>query len=149
MTASHSDSSAMFTSIRSRRIPALLTRTSRRPKWSTACWIIAPAASKSATLAPLATASPPMASISATTCWAGVGVLALAGHVAAQVVDHDLGALLGQHQGVLPPDAPAGAGDHADPAFTDPAHLTIPVRRNGQIESWRRTSGGDGRITRG
>ncbi len=48
----------------------------------------------------------------------------------AEVVDHDLGALLGQHQGVLPPDAPAGARDQADATFTDPAHRqTLPRRR--------------------
>src|SRR5947209_14840261 len=70
MTASHSDGS-MFTSMRSRRMPALLTSTSRRPKASTACATIAPASSKSATLPPLTTASPPAATISSTTDCAG------------------------------------------------------------------------------
>ena len=70
MTASHS-SSEVLTSIRSRTNPALLTRMSSPPNVSIACWTIAAAASKSATSAPLTTASPPIASISATTWWAG------------------------------------------------------------------------------
>ena len=60
MTASHS-SSEVFTSIRSRTKPALLTRMSSPPNVSIACCTIAAACSKSATSAPLATASPPSA----------------------------------------------------------------------------------------
>src|SRR3954447_14779319 len=71
MTASHS-SSVMLTRTRSRRMPALLTRMSRSPKCSTAELIRRCAPSQSATLSPLTIASPPMASISATTCCAGV-----------------------------------------------------------------------------
>ena len=70
MTASHS-STVMFTSIRSRRMPALLTRTSRPPKVSTAVAISRCAPSTSETSSPLATASPPMALISSTTSPAG------------------------------------------------------------------------------
>src|SRR3954453_22098246 len=70
ITASHSAGS-MLTSIRSRRIPALLTSTSRRPKLSMARWTIAPAASKSDTSPPSTTASPPAATISSTTSCAG------------------------------------------------------------------------------
>src|SRR4051794_9151204 len=70
ITASHSAGS-MLTSIRSRRIPALLTSTSRRPNASIARATIAPASSKSATLPPSTTASPPAATISSTTDWAG------------------------------------------------------------------------------
>ena len=44
MTASHS-SMVMLTSMRSRRIPALLTRTSRPPKVLMAVWIKRPAPS--------------------------------------------------------------------------------------------------------
>src|SRR3954469_12221770 len=62
----------MLTSMRSRRMPALFTRTSRPPKVSTAWAIISRAASKSLTSAPLTAASPPMALISSTTCCAGL-----------------------------------------------------------------------------
>jgi hypothetical protein len=44
----------------------------------------------------------------------GVLALALAGHRAAEIVDHDLGAVLGQLQGVAPADAVPGAGDDGD-----------------------------------
>src|SRR5438309_1218025 len=70
-TASHS-SSLMLTRTRSRRTPALLTRTWRPPKASTAALMSRWPASQSATLSALAMASPPMALISSTTCWAGV-----------------------------------------------------------------------------
>src|SRR3954468_21005725 len=72
MTASHS-SSVMFTSIRSRRIPALLTRMSSRPNSSIACCTSRSAPAKSATFSPLVDASPPAARISSTTCSAGPG----------------------------------------------------------------------------
>ena len=65
-TASHS-ASDMFTSIRSRRNPALHTSVSKRPHSATACSTIARASSQSDTSPPLATASPPAAAISATT----------------------------------------------------------------------------------
>src|SRR3954453_883398 len=71
MTASHS-SSVMLTITRSRRIPALLTSMSRSPKCSMALLISRCAPSQSATLSALTIASPPIASISATTCCAGV-----------------------------------------------------------------------------
>src|SRR3954468_5513455 len=70
MTASHSAGS-MLTSMRSRRMPALLMTTSRRPKVSIAAATIAAAASKSATSPPSTIASPPAATISSTTDWAG------------------------------------------------------------------------------
>ena len=69
-TASHS-ASDMEKIIRSRRMPALLTRMSRRPNVSTASATMRPAASKSVMSAPLTMASPPFASISATTSFAG------------------------------------------------------------------------------
>src|SRR5579884_270678 len=71
MTESHS-SSVMLTSTRSRRMPALLTSTCRSPKASMAELIRRWPPSQSATLSALAMASPPMALISSTTCWAGV-----------------------------------------------------------------------------
>src|ERR1700761_5321295 len=59
--------------MRSRRMPALFTTMSMRPKWSIASWTIRWASSQLATLPALATALPlPWAcSISATTRWAG------------------------------------------------------------------------------
>src|SRR5262245_7681988 len=71
ITASHSDSS-MLVSMRSRRIPALLTSVSRRPNVSIARWTMRPAPAKSATFSPSATASPPMPLISSTTSIAGL-----------------------------------------------------------------------------
>ncbi len=70
MTESHS-SSDVLTSIRSRTKPALLTRMSSPPYVSIACRTIDSAWAKSATSAPLVTASPPSARISATTASAG------------------------------------------------------------------------------
>src|SRR5690606_38414497 len=56
---------------RSRRIPALLTTASMRPKWSRAHCTMRPALSHSATLSVLATASPPAARMASTTVCAG------------------------------------------------------------------------------
>src|SRR3954452_23646588 len=70
MTASHS-STDIVVSIRSRRNPALLTSTSSRPNASSAVCTSRPAPSQSATSSVLATASPPAARISSTTCCAG------------------------------------------------------------------------------
>ena len=66
MTESHS-ASVMLTSIRSRRIPALLTTACRSPNVSMAWLTIRWAPSQSDTSSPLAIASPPMPSISWTT----------------------------------------------------------------------------------
>src|SRR3954447_370562 len=71
MTASNS-SSLVLANIRSRTMPALLTRTSTPPKVSTAVWIRPAACSQSATFAPLVTACPPAAVISSTTPWAAL-----------------------------------------------------------------------------
>ena len=106
MTASHS-STVMLTSIRSRRMPALLTRTSRPPKVSTAVAISRCAPSTSETSSPLATASPPMALISSTTSPAGPLGPTAAVHLGPEVVDHDLGTLAGELDGVGPADATA------------------------------------------
>src|SRR3954470_19080381 len=70
MTASHS-SSVMLTSMRSRRMPAFSTTASSLPKAETAWSIMCLAPFQSETSSPLATASPPLALISFTTCWAG------------------------------------------------------------------------------
>ena len=66
MTASNS-SSLVLAIILSRTMPALFTKTSRPPKFSTAVWIRPAAWSQSAMLDPSATASPPAAVISSTT----------------------------------------------------------------------------------
>src|SRR3954464_1618976 len=70
MTASHS-SSVMLTSIRSRRMPAFSTTASSLPNASTAWSIMCLTPFQSEAWSPLATASPPLALISLTTCWAG------------------------------------------------------------------------------
>ena len=69
--ASHSSCSE-FTNIRSRRIPALQTTVSRPPKVSTATPMSSSADFQSATSWLDVTASPPLATISSTTCCAGV-----------------------------------------------------------------------------
>src|SRR5947208_1518225 len=70
ITSSHS-SGSMLKSIRSRRMPALLTSTSSRPNESSAVWTRRRAPSQSDTSSVLATAAPPMAWISSTTSAAG------------------------------------------------------------------------------
>src|SRR5436305_6815498 len=70
MTASHS-STDIPASIRSRRNPALLTSTSSRPNSSMAVRTSPAAPSQSETSSAFATASPPAARISSTTCCAG------------------------------------------------------------------------------
>ena len=50
------------------------------------------------------------------------GVVALAVHRAAEVVDHDLGAVVGQEQRVLAADAPAGARDDRDATLAQLRH---------------------------
>jgi hypothetical protein len=67
MTASHS-SSVMLTSMRSRRMPAFSIRASSLPKVEIAWSIMRLAPFQSDTSSPLATASPPLALISFTTC---------------------------------------------------------------------------------
>ena len=127
-TASHS-ASDIEKIIRSRRMPALLTRTSSRPNASIACCDHrARPASKSVTSAPLTIASPPMASISATTSLAGPGSAPVPSGRAAEVVHDDLRPLRRQHQGVLPPDAPARPGHDRHPSLADP-HVTSPSFR--------------------
>jgi len=66
VTASNSSSVALA-NMRSRTMPALFTSTSSVPYVSTACWIRASASAQFATFEPLATASPPAATISSTT----------------------------------------------------------------------------------
>ena len=70
MTSSHS-CSVMLKTIRSRRMPATLTRMSSRPNSSMAVWTRFSPAAKTEMSAPLATALPPASAISATTSCAG------------------------------------------------------------------------------
>src|SRR3546814_566991 len=69
-TTKRKSSSVIFAKLLSRSTPALLTRISTRPHLATACATIASTAAMSVTDAPLAIASPPAASISATTACA-------------------------------------------------------------------------------
>ena len=122
MTASHS-SSVMFTSIRSRRMPALLTSTSSPPKVSIACLTRRSAPSQSEMSSPLATASPPAATISSTT---SLGRAARRARCRPCSPPRSLTTTLapsrGQHQRVLAADAPAGAGDDAHSSFAHVSH---------------------------
>ena len=77
---------------------------------------------QSETSSPLATASPPLALISFDDLLGGADIVALAGPVAAQVVDHDLGAVLGQHQAVLAADAAGAAGHDCHPSLAQSCH---------------------------
>src|SRR5215469_6429546 len=61
----------MFTSMRSRRMPAFKTTASSLPNAEIAWSTMRLAPFQSETSSPLATASPPLALISLTTCWAG------------------------------------------------------------------------------
>src|SRR5919106_4555972 len=70
MTGSHR-SGVMFLKLLSRRIPALLMTMSMRPKASRDVFTMASAPAVVATLLLSATATPPRASISSTTFWAG------------------------------------------------------------------------------
>ena len=101
----------MLTSTRSRRMPALLTRMSRSPNASIAVLTRRWAPSQSAMSSPLATASPPRGLDLGDDLVgrAVVGAGAVVG--AAAVVDDDLGALGGEQQGVLAPEAAPGTGD--------------------------------------
>src|SRR4029453_10220456 len=108
MTASHS-ASVMLTSMRSRRMPALLTRTSSLPNASIAVPTSFSAPAQSLISSGLATACPP----------------AGAAHRAAEVVDPHAGALRRQQQRVLAADAAARAGHDRNPTVTD-AHAVSP-----------------------
>ncbi len=68
----------------------------------------------------------PSPSISATTCCGRREIVAGAVDRAAEVVDHDLGAVAGEAEGVLAADAAAGAGDDRDAAFAEAGHLGAP-----------------------
>ena len=52
----------------------------------------------------------------------GTHIVAFSGPIAAQVVDHDLGAVLGQHQAVLAAHAPGPAGHDSHPSLAQSCH---------------------------
>src|SRR6185503_322181 len=56
----------------------------------------------------------------------GTGGPATAVDLAAEIVHHELGAVAGQHQGVLTADAASGAGDDHDPSLAELAHPFLP-----------------------
>ena len=126
MTSSHS-CSVMLKTIRSRRMPATLTRMSSRPNSSMAVWTSFSAAAKTEMSAPLATAFPPASAISATTSCGRPGVVPGAVDRRAQVVDHHRSALAGQQPGYRPADAPGGTGDDRDPPVKT-CHASSPFR---------------------
>ena len=101
----------MLWKLLSRRIPALFTTMSMRPKASSALCTIAAPPSGVATELVSSTASPPASLISSTTCWPGPGATTGAVDGAAEVVDDDQRAPARQEQGVLPPEAAARTGD--------------------------------------
>src|SRR5215510_6598236 len=107
MTASKA-STLILWKIMSRRMPALLTTPSSRPKWSVAVLTILLAGMASATDSKFGTAVPPRFLISSHTSSAGAALRA------AGIVDHDLGALGGAKQRDLTADAAARAGDDDD-----------------------------------
>ena len=118
ITASHS-SSEVLANMRSRRKPALLTSTSSRPNASTAVATSASAWAQSATSAPLATASPPMAADGVDHLAGRTGRAAGAVDLGAEVVDDDLGSLPCELERVAAADAPPRAGHDHDPSVTD------------------------------
>ena len=109
----------------------------RRPR--TATRLAAP--SKSATSSVLATASPPSAWISSTTCVRRLGRRAGAVGRAAEVVHHDLGALARERQRVRAADAAARARDHDDSSVAD-THRLPPSGQGGNVNqafAWQST----------
>ena len=126
MTASHS-ASVMLTSMRSRRMPALLISTSSLPKASTAVATSFSAPAQSLMSSVLATASPAGGRDLVDHLLRRAGVAARAVHRAAEVVDHDPGALRGQQEGVLAADAAAGAGHDGHSSVTDAHGRVSPL----------------------
>ena len=77
----------------------------------------------------LATASPPAATISSTTCWAGPASRPDPSAAAADVVDDDPRALGGEQQRLVPADAAARARSPAPPCRRSCPTVSIPLRR--------------------
>ena len=117
MTASHS-SSVMLVSMRSRRMPALLTTAWRSPNVSIAVLIsrCAPSHDDDAVAVGDGLAAHSLDLLDDLLGRAEVATRAV--DVATEVVDHDLGAVRGQAQRVLAPDPSTGTGHDGDSTFT-------------------------------
>ena len=135
MTASHS-SSVIENSIRSRRMPALLTSTSRPPNVSTASCTIAVGVGERTDVADVGDGLAAGGGDLVDDLLRRTDVAAGAVAAAAEVVDHDLGTLVGQHQGVLTADAAPGSGHDAHSSFTHlVCHERDCTRRGSNSES--------------
>ena len=126
MTASQS-TALMRWKMRSRRMPALLTTQSMRPKLSMAVLMMRSAPCGSATLSPLAHGNAARLLDLADHLVGDRDVGALALGRAAEIVDHHLGALGGGQHGDLPPDAPPRAGDDDDFTVYALSHVRFPL----------------------
>ena len=124
MTDSQS-SSVILWKITSRRMPALFTTASMRPKWSSAACTIFCAEAQAATDSVQISATPPFCLISRLGLLRRRGGAALAGQRGADVGNDDLGPGGGHHDGDLPADAAARAGDHRNLAFHHACHHTL------------------------
>ncbi len=108
--------------MRSRKMPALLTRMSTRPKASSAACTILSALPGSLIDSVEAIASPPAFLISSTTACAGPASCAAAVEARADIADDDTGAF-GRHQKRdAAPDAAPRPGDDGDLAGDDIRH---------------------------
>ena len=123
MTSSHS-ASVMEKSIRSRRIPALLTTTWSPPKVSMACRTMAWPPSQVPTSSVLATAVTASGRDLVDHLLGRPGVAARSVAGTTHVVDDDLRTVLREQERVLAADAAAGTGDDAHPVGTaDVVHV--------------------------
>ena len=125
MITSDQSDQLMRWKMRSRRMPALLTRMSTRPKASSAACTILSAFCGSPIESVEAIAWPPAFLISSTTCCAGPASPPEPSSARADVVDHDLRALLRHQHRDGAADAAARAGDDGDFAFDDAWHVTL------------------------
>ena len=101
----------MLWKLLSRRMPALFTTMSMRPKLSSAVCTMAAPPSGVATELVSSTASPPAASISSTTCWPGPASPPVPSTAPPTSLTTTMRAPAGEQQRVLPSQATARAGD--------------------------------------
>ena len=124
MTSDQSDQ-LMRWKMRSRRMPALLTRMSTRPKASSAAFTILSAFCGSVIESVEAIALPPACLDLVDHLLRRAGVAARAVERRADVVDHDARAFLRHQHRDGAPDAAPGAGDDGDFAGDDAWHLLL------------------------
>ena len=112
-----------------RTMPALLITASMRPKCSSAVATAARAPSGSATECASATATPPDAVISSTTCWALPPITFAPIGCRAQIVDHDARPRSREEMGIGPsqPGTASGHEDHVSCEVHGDAPLLVPV----------------------